>query len=308
MEFRQLQAFCVLAQLEHMSLTAQNLGTSQPQISKLISSLEVELGVPLFDRVGRGIRLNEHGRLFLPYANNALDVMNGGQMTMRNLKNSILGTVTLSTLAFSSILTPAISVYLKRNPNVCFQCMPSGSTIHARANNADLLLSFSMYRHYSYEAHFPIYRILLEEEYYIVASPQLLDYPPEKDTITLSEVENTPIVIMGASSQDRNNDYGILQDIGDALGTSFPIACIANEFSQKMTLVAECVGIALLPRACLSLARQLVPNLRVFSIEDFITSRSVIIARKKRDSMSVAANHFWDFLLEYYNLPEDYEN
>lgn len=51
MEFLQMNAFVSLAQTLHMPVTAQELNTTQSHISKLIASLEAELGVKLFDRV-----------------------------------------------------------------------------------------------------------------------------------------------------------------------------------------------------------------------------------------------------------------
>ena len=68
MELIQMQAFVSLAQTQHMPRTAQEMNTSQSHISKLISSLEAELGMKLFNRVGRGVVLNEHGRIFYEYA------------------------------------------------------------------------------------------------------------------------------------------------------------------------------------------------------------------------------------------------
>ena len=52
MEILQLEAFVSLANTEHMPQTAQELNTTQSHISKLIASLEAELGEKLFDRAG----------------------------------------------------------------------------------------------------------------------------------------------------------------------------------------------------------------------------------------------------------------
>jgi DNA-binding transcriptional LysR family regulator len=54
----------VLAQLEHYTLAAARLEISQPSLSSAIRSLENELGVKLFEKVGRNIRLTEEGRYF----------------------------------------------------------------------------------------------------------------------------------------------------------------------------------------------------------------------------------------------------
>ena len=73
MELLQLRYFRALAEEEHLSKTAEALMISQPALSLTIKKLENELGVKLFDREGRGIKLNDNGRLFFLYIKNALD-------------------------------------------------------------------------------------------------------------------------------------------------------------------------------------------------------------------------------------------
>jgi DNA-binding transcriptional LysR family regulator len=64
MNYNYLRYFSVLAQLEHYTLAAARLEISQPSLSSAIRSLENELGVKLFEKVGRNIRLTEEGRYF----------------------------------------------------------------------------------------------------------------------------------------------------------------------------------------------------------------------------------------------------
>lgn len=64
MNYNYLRYFSVLAQLEHYTLAAARLEISQPSLSSAIRALETELGVPLFEKVGRNIRLTEQGRYF----------------------------------------------------------------------------------------------------------------------------------------------------------------------------------------------------------------------------------------------------
>ena len=58
MDLLQLKYFQVVARLEHMTRASEELHISQPSLSKMISRLEKHLGVPLFDRHGKQIRLN----------------------------------------------------------------------------------------------------------------------------------------------------------------------------------------------------------------------------------------------------------
>ncbi len=76
MNLYNLQYFQVVAQENHITRAAQKLNIAQPALSVIISKLEKELGVQLFDRVGRQIILNDCGKILLEYTNNILDNWN----------------------------------------------------------------------------------------------------------------------------------------------------------------------------------------------------------------------------------------
>ena len=70
--FLQLRYFQALAEEQHLTRTAEKLYISQTTLSTMISRLERELGVRLFDRQGGGLRLNKCGKEYLQYVNGAL--------------------------------------------------------------------------------------------------------------------------------------------------------------------------------------------------------------------------------------------
>ncbi len=76
MNYNYLRYFSVLAQLEHYTLAAARLEISQPSLSSAIRSLENELGVSLFEKVGRNIRLTEQGRYFQKKVDAAMTELN----------------------------------------------------------------------------------------------------------------------------------------------------------------------------------------------------------------------------------------
>lgn len=72
-EMKQLQYLVVCADLKSFSKAADVLYTTQPNVSKVIRSLEEELGFELFIRQNRGIRLTGRGRRVYEYACKAID-------------------------------------------------------------------------------------------------------------------------------------------------------------------------------------------------------------------------------------------
>ena len=67
-----LRHFVAVARMEHVTRAAQELGVPQPTLSRSIARLEADLGLQLFVRTGRVLRLTGHGRLLLGHAERAL--------------------------------------------------------------------------------------------------------------------------------------------------------------------------------------------------------------------------------------------
>ncbi|MBE6045655.1 MAG: LysR family transcriptional regulator [Clostridiales bacterium] len=72
MEIRNITTFIKIVEYNNFTKAAESLGYSQAAVTAQIKSLEAELGLPLFDRIGRSIALTEEGKTFLPYA---LDIL-----------------------------------------------------------------------------------------------------------------------------------------------------------------------------------------------------------------------------------------
>lgn len=78
MNLSQLYYFRKLAEVKHYTHAAEELFISQPTLSNSISQLEKELGIPLFKREGRTIKLTRYGAEFYEYATEALNALEKG--------------------------------------------------------------------------------------------------------------------------------------------------------------------------------------------------------------------------------------
>lgn len=88
MDLNQLKYFATVARLGNISRAAQELYVTQPNLSKSISRLEEELGVPLFEHRKGKIILNDYGRCFLTSVSLSLGELDNGVMAIRRMYES----------------------------------------------------------------------------------------------------------------------------------------------------------------------------------------------------------------------------
>ncbi|GAA3400628.1 LysR family transcriptional regulator [Paenibacillus hodogayensis] len=119
MELLQLQYFLTVARLEHVTEAARSLHVTQSSLSKTIQRLEEDLGVPLFDRIGRKLRLNEFGSRFLSRAERALFELEQGRREIGDLSGPERGTLKLAVTA-ASMLPQILKEFRKKRPHIQF--------------------------------------------------------------------------------------------------------------------------------------------------------------------------------------------
>ena len=99
MELLQLHYFLQLAQLQHVSRTAERLHISQPSLSATIKKLEAELGAPLFVRKGRNIALSPYGEVFKQHVEESFLSLENGKQAVARLKQEDDCTLNLGLLS-----------------------------------------------------------------------------------------------------------------------------------------------------------------------------------------------------------------
>lgn len=71
---------------------------SQLSVSARVQALEDEMGVPLFHRMGRGVRLTDMGRTFLPFAQRSIKTLSRGREMPESVRHSSAGILNLATV------------------------------------------------------------------------------------------------------------------------------------------------------------------------------------------------------------------
>lgn len=118
MELLQLKYFKIVAEVQNMTKVAEELHISQPALSKTIKSLEKELGVPLFNRVGRNIQLNNNGLIFLKYVNNSLQSLEDAKKEIKDQNSDTYSDITICVQAGLIMLPQIISEFNKMYPKI----------------------------------------------------------------------------------------------------------------------------------------------------------------------------------------------
>ena len=120
MDFASLKAFIAVAENRSFSLAAERLFLTQPAVSKRIAALEEDLGIALFDRLGRSIQPTEAGEKFLISARRILDDITVSREELHSLSATIGGRLRLATSHHVGIhrLPPILKSFTQLHPDV----------------------------------------------------------------------------------------------------------------------------------------------------------------------------------------------
>ncbi|TDS73610.1 LysR family transcriptional regulator [Comamonas sp. JUb58] len=109
MDFLRLQYFMAVAQAQSYSKAAAALNLSQPTLSRQVQLLEAELGQPLLERHGRGVRLTESGKAMLAHGRSISAAVDAAKADMADRLQSPRGKVRLGLPPLvASLITPDV--------------------------------------------------------------------------------------------------------------------------------------------------------------------------------------------------------
>ena len=118
MEVHQLRYFCAVAEAGSFTRAAEREKVAQPSLSQQIMKLEEELGVRLFDRLGRTVRLTDPGQTFLPRARTILREMKAAKEEVVERETTVCGSVSMGVIPTIApyFLPSRIALFSRKNP------------------------------------------------------------------------------------------------------------------------------------------------------------------------------------------------
>ncbi len=141
-----IQSFLAVAETGSLSAAARQLGRSQPTLGRQVHALEVELGVPLFDRHARGLTLSDVGRQVLPMAQQMHGAVNALGLTAAGQALQLEGTVRITASVFVShhLLPPILSSIRQAEPAIQLDLVATDASENLLFREADIAVR--MYR------------------------------------------------------------------------------------------------------------------------------------------------------------------
>ena len=288
MDLLQLNYFRVVARLEHVTKAAEELSIAQPSLSKTIRRLEKEIGVPLFDRQGRTIRLNQFGKAFLEHIDRLFYELEEGQRQVRDMAGLEHGEVSLVAASLYwlpdllhrfQVLHPLVRFHLS-------QCSLAEMPHRLETGACDFCFLST-----------PLVKPGIQWEP-LRTEEILLVVPPThrlagQECVPLSEVAHEAVVIEKVGSGLRDMIDTFCQQAGFTLRTSYEI----DEPAALYAFVQAQLGVGFTP--ALMEKRVHEHALTSLHLTNPTCQRTFGIARHQEHYLSQAARAFYQFVMEY---------
>ncbi|MBF4694536.1 LysR family transcriptional regulator [Fusibacter ferrireducens] len=284
----QLKYFLTVARCEHMTHAAEELHIAQPSLSKVISKLEDELGVPLFERVGRQIKLNHFGRAFLYRVERIFSELENGKLELAEmLKNESLNiTIAANNIgSFSKILEG----YLKISPNTVFK-QTMGPTEKMKKQLQDGAVDFCITSPPIEDDFIECIPLTVEEIFLVVSKKHKF---ATYKAINLIEAAHEPFICLKEGFGIRDLTEKLCRQAGFN-----PIIVFETDIATNLIeMVNSNMGVALLPRLQWNGVQ---PDLSVsIPIKVPVCSRVIALSFIKDHYLSSNSIRFKEYLIDF---------
>lgn len=283
MDISQLKYFEVCANLENITKAADKLNIVQPALSQSIRKLEVELGVNLFDRIGRSIRLNDNGRILLKYTGQILALMESAKGELQDHIKRETGLLRIQILCGSSLIPELLSSFRTLYTGINFKLVQS-----AESEEYDFCFT-STYNNIQ-----PVNGALLLDEEICIAVPHSHRLAGET-AVDLGELRDDSFISLDIGKQLRM----LTDTFCRAVGFSPNIVFECDNPALVRSLIAAELGVAFVPRNSWNIADD-DNRISYLHIKRPVCVRSLFIAWPQNRYITKQGYLFLDFVKNYF--------
>ena len=295
MTLLQLQYFKTLARVLHYTQAAAELHIAQPSLSYSIKELEKELGVKLFEKDSRHIRLTAYGEQFLPYAERALDMLDEGVGVLKQMAGSAQQIVRLGYFhSISASLIPAVMMGIygqEKNQSIRFQFTEAPSfDLFQQLKKGELDLAFCLHQDPDIES----VTIMRQPLYLAVPEHHPL---AKRESVCFEDFAREPIVMLDKPSSLRQK----MDEIYFQYNLTPNVVFEVRECNAALQYVALRFGISVLPQVP-AMGNEKVVTIPI-SDEKSSFVRTVYFSWMKNRPLSPASKRVRDYIVENYATP-----
>ena len=243
MELRHLRYFLAVAEHENVRAASERLHVTQPAVSRQIQDLEDELGLQLFERLPRGLRLSRSGTAFREDVLHLMDALQAACDRARRVASGEVGVLRVGYVevaGWEGIVPNSFHAFRQTAPGVRLELVPSGTPEQlARIADGDLDGGFI----YQFGA-LPrgIESIALQQHDVLLALPVGGPDRP-RGAIRLRDLAGTPFVFFHRSSYPAYHDHLLAACAGGGLVPH--IVQGAQNEAAVLSLVSAGIGVAI---------------------------------------------------------------
>lgn len=290
MELRQIEFFLEVVRQKSFTKAAENLYVAQPAISKSIQKLEKDLGVYLFTRTDKPIRLTPEGERFLQYAATIMDQVHLAKLEMNELSGFEKGEVTigLPSMAGSYYFPKIIVDFKKEYPHLQISLFEAGTKdIQAAIEDGTIDLGVIVVDHQKNEK-LKTLPFLKQEMVVCVPSHDPL---AKQNSISYERLATLPLVLFKEGYFQRD----IIDQASKITKTTPNVMFETNQISLTKSLTRRGLGVTLFLKMVISEDPDLVP----VSLEPPVYLE-LALAWKEKNYFSKANQAFLDFFMNWH--------
>jgi LysR family hydrogen peroxide-inducible transcriptional activator len=268
MEVNQLRYVCAIADTGNFSRAAERCRIAQPSLSQQVQKLEDDLGVKLFDRLGRSIRLTEAGRAFIPRARAILEQLDAARSSAADKNADLRGNVTVGVIpTVAPYLMPAYTAsFAKKFPDAKLRIIEETTSVLVeglRDLSIDVAILALPLRHKDLEL-FPI----RTEPLFAVLKK---NHPRARaKSLALKDLRGESFVML----RDGHCFRDLSLDTCTRARITPNIAFESGQFSSLLGMVAAGIGVSLVPEMAIDRNA----NCRYVRLSDAQATRTIVAA------------------------------
>ena len=290
MEIKYMRAFYAIVEEGNISHAAQRLDIAQPALSRQMKRLETSLGVQLFERGSRRIRLTDAGKVMYARVEHILGIVDGAVREITEMGSGVAGSVRLGTITTSgAMLVPELlSEFHRRYPQVTYQIWEAeGARILELLDNRVIEIGITRT-----QVDAKVYEsIVLPNEPLVVIMNREQEIGESEREVKLSELKDVPLLVplrwqsvFTANCKKRGFEPNII--------------CVSDSIVQDLLLTKMGMGMALLPVSSKTLLTD--GNLIYKKLVEPEMSTHTVIAWLKNRTLSTSSAHLLRLFREMY--------